>query len=754
MLQHAQRAHAEEGQHPVSPQHIQERKQRVLTKQTPSVVRSIADAVVIKDDDPFFLTEPDGSVPLDEAHGFGLYYHDCRFLNGYELKIAGVKPAVLASTAARGNQAVFQLTNPDLRLDSGPLIRKEYLQIEWQRAIDGAHLALYDVISLENFELKPVTFPLSFTFRAAFEDVFAVRGLLPEKLGTARPPVWQEDTLSLIYDGADGLYRSLTVAFDPPPQATDATTAHFQISLEPRGRTQLLVTLLIAEASTLDQVQPQAQHRPDRQHVEAVLQRSADPRIGQETQVHSDSLLVHDVIERSLRDLGVLESTLEDQPFFAAGVPWFATLFGRDSLITALQTLAYMPQIAEHTVRLLAKYQGQQVDEWRDEQPGKILHELRVGELARLNEIPQGQYYGTIDATLLFLIVIGHHAAWTGDVRLFQELRSHVDRALAWIAAYGDLNNDGYVAYQSASDKGLINQGWKDSGDAIVNADGSLARPPIALVEVQGYVYLAKRSLADLFERSGEHDEAARLRREAEQLRARFNRDFWLEDKGFYALALQADHQPAAVVSSNPGQALWTGIVDPDKAQRTVEALMADDMFNGWGVRTLSTQERRYNPLGYHLGTVWPHDNAIIAAGFRRYGFDDAFQRIFMGIVQASLHFDTFRLPELFAGFARTDYGIPVRYPVACHPQAWAAGAVPYLLQTALGLVPDAFAQRLRIVRPILPEATQYLEFRGLKVGSARVDLRFERTAEGVSVSALHVEGALDVVVEPNGALP
>jgi glycogen debranching enzyme len=418
-------------------------------------------------------------------------------------------------------------------------------------------------------------------------------------------------------------------------------------------------------------------------------------------------------------------------------------------VITALQSLAFDPGIAEQTLRVLAKYQGTQVDSWREEQPGKVLHELRVGELTRAGIVPYSPYYGTIDATPLFLVLLGRHAAWTGELTLFSELREHVERALEWIATYGDLDGDGYLEYWSSSKEGLINQGWKDSGDAIVNADGTLAEPPIALVEVQGYVYMAKCAIADLLRRAGESDRADRLEREARELRSRFNRDFWLDDKGFYALALQRDNRPAAVMSSNPGHALWSGIADADKARRTVERLMADDMFSGWGIRTLSTKEVRYNPIGYHLGTVWPHDNSLIAAGFRRYGFDDAAQRIFKAITEAAMEFEHFRLPELFAGFPRAEFEVPVNYPVADHPQAWGAGSVPYLLECLLGLVPEAFDRRLRLVRPLLPDFVDWLEVRGLRVGSALVDLRLQQTRQEIAVEVLSVDGDLDVVVEP-----
>lgn len=471
--------------------------------------------------------------------------------------------------------------------------------------------------------------------------------------------------------------------------------------------------------------------------------------------ISSDSELLQRAMDRSFRDLRILRSTLGKEMYFAAGVPWFATLFGRDSLITAIQTLAYNSSIAEHTLRLLALYQGEKEDEWRDEAPGKILHEYRVGELARLGRIPYTPYYGTVDATPLFLILVGLYTRWTGDLKLFDALRPNVERALIWMAQYGDRNGDGYLEYdakpsgEAGSDMArLVNKGWKDSGNAIVNEDGSLATSPIALVEVQGYAYLAKRLIADLFERTGDSDHAKQLRREADTLQIRFNREFWLDGKGVYALALQKGGRSAAVVSSNPGHALWAGIAEPEKARLTAARLMDNDMFSGWGVRTLASSERGFNPIGYHLGTVWPHDNSIIAAGFRRYGHDESATRIFEGLVHAASHFDDDQLPELFCGFARGTYPTPVRYPVACHPQAWAAGSIPYLLSTMLGLEADAFDQRLRVHRPVLPAFITHLEIHGVRVGQARADLRFERRKDSVNVIPLKTHGRLDIVVE------
>ncbi len=744
------RAHTVRGQRPVlAPQERQARKERVLTQGTPTTTASIADAIVIKDENVFFLTTPTGQVPLSENHGFGLYYHDCRYLNGYVLRLARSEPTPLISDASQGFRALFELTNPEIEVEPGKHIRKDDVGVRWERVLDGAQCALLDVIDFHNYRLEPAVLPISIALRAEFEDIFAIRGLLPERVGKLRQPQWRGADLVLGYDGADGRYRGLTIHFMPAPDRTDGATAQFQLRLQPREHKQLRVTLQVDEEAESKRKPAPAQASGDVEHLKRRRHKAQNDRLSRATQVQSESLLLNAVIERSLRDLDVLKSSMGDQDYFAAGVPWFATLFGRDSLITSLQTLAFDPAIAAGTLRVLARYQGQRVDDWREEQPGKILHELRVGELARLDEIPHNPYYGSVDATPLFLLLFSRHAQWTGDLTLFNELRDNVERALQWVDQYGDSDGDGFVDYESVSTKGLTNQGWKDSGDAIVNADGSLARPPIALVEVQGYVYEAKLGLADLYARVGEQKRAERLRHDAERLRDRFAHDFWLDDFGFFALCLQRDDRPAVVVSSNPGQALWSGIVEQDKAKQTVERLMAQDMFNGWGIRTLSLNEVRYNPLGYHLGTVWPHDNSLIAAGFRRYGFDEAFGSVAHGIIQAAMHFDDFRLAELFAGFAQSDYSTPVRYPVACHPQAWAAGAVPFLIETGLGLEPDAFEHRLRIVRPLLPSFVDRLEVKRLQVGKARVDLSFERQGDGtVRCQVLHVDGQLDVQVE------
>ncbi|MFZ0817131.1 MAG: glycogen debranching N-terminal domain-containing protein [Candidatus Sulfotelmatobacter sp.] len=707
---------------------------------------NISQAVVIKDEEVFFLCDRSGNVPVGNQQGFGLYYHDCRFLRGYELSIGGMPLNSLASTSEHGFMSEFVLTNPDLQQPDESPLPKQSIGIHWQRIINSAELSLKDIITCTNYKHSPLQFVLSFHFAAGFEDVFQIRGLQPEKIGRRGKPTWQSGSLFFQYNGADGLYRSLRISLAPKTSRIRRDGVDLELSLAPNENKQVRISLAISESNKKKQPAALRSSKPDANRLTRDLHQDIDDWVKKHCEVKSNSPLLNDVFQRSILDLRILRTSLDDHEYFSAGLPWYGALFGRDSAISSLQSLAFEPRIAEHTLRLLAKFQGAEVNEWRDEQPGKILHEYRVGELAHLNEIPQTPYYGSVDSTPLFLILVAQHAKWTGDLTLFHELKRPIESAFNWIRKYGDESGNGYLEYKSKSKKGLGNQGWKDSGDAIVNSDGSLALPPIALVEVQGYVYLAKMTVAELYDRAGDRSAAEGLRDEARQLRTHFERDFWLKEKGIYALALQAGKNPAAVVSSNAGQALWSGMVDAARAKRTVEQLMSRETFSGWGVRTLSSAESRYNPVGYHLGTVWPHDNSIIAAGFRKYGFDDAACRIFAGIVEASKHFERRRLPEVFAGFSRDEFPIPVRYPIACHPQAWAAGTMPFMLESLLGLVPNAFENHLQIVRPVLPEFVHSLELRRLRIGKATVDLSFNRKSDGsLAADVIKVDGKLDV---------
>jgi glycogen debranching enzyme len=476
----------------------------------------------------------------------------------------------------------------------------------------------------------------------------------------------------------------------------------------------------------------------------------ADAWLANRCHVEVDEELVDRVLRRSLLDLRLLASELDGHGYYAAGVPWYATLFGRDSIIAALQTLAFDPGMAEETLRVLAARLGSSVDDERDEEPGKVLHEMRQDELAAAGLTPFARYYGTVDATPLFLCLLCEHAKWTGSLDLFRELQAQIDEALHWIDQFGDLDGDQLLEYRRRSEAGLANHCWKDSWDGIPDEHGVPLKPPVAVVEAQGYVVSAKRGLARLFDLDGEPDRARRLRHEATCVAEGLER-FWLPDRGFYAIALDGHKRASRVLASNQGHLLWAGAVTAERAEAICGALIGKASYSGWGVRTLSCEERAFNPVGYHTGTVWPHDNALFAIGLRKYGLDQAFLRILEGLLDAASVLPDYRLPELFAGFSRSDYEDPVPYPVACSPQAWAAGALPAMLIAGLGITADGLQRTLRIRRPSLPRQINRVSVEHLRIGDAYVDLLFERVAhrtESVALTDVKIDGELDVVLE------
>jgi len=613
-------------------------------------------------------------------------------------------------------------------------------------------------VNVTNYAIGAAQVCLRLRFAADFADVFQVRSLAGARPRQQRGSDTGQAQVSLWSTGQDERRRTTTLHFSAVPARLTAECATFDLQLAPGQSAEIEVRIELHESRPGGDGEA---HPPDSTRRGAFdprrLHDGADPQ-GREllehaTQVHGHPAL-ETLIRRSLLDLSLLRCRLRsDLQYIAAGVPWYVTLFGRDSAICALQLCAYRFDIAGDTARLLARRQATEIDRFRDAQPGKILHELRRGQLARLNAIPQSPaYYGSLDATLLFIILIDAYLAWSGNLAAVRELRANLDAALEWIERYGDGDRDGYLDYggvqaDGSYEGGLVNQGWKDSGDAIVNADGSLAEPPIALCEVQGYLYRAWRSAARTLRRLGDGVAADALERKATALRERFEQDYWSEELGCYVLARQLGGRAAAVVSSNAGQVLWSGIAGAAHAAAVARRMMAPDMFSGWGVRTLSARERRYNPLSYHLGSVWPHDNAMLCAGFRRYGQNDAALRIFEALCAAASGFRNQRMPELYCGFERSaEETHPVPYPVACSPQAWAAGAIPYALTSLLGLVADAPAGVLRILDPCLPERLGRLRLTGLRVGEATVDLSFERDAHGeVQFEATVARGTLRI---------
>jgi glycogen debranching enzyme len=732
----------------LSPKELEQRKERLLTQGTPSVTASIADAVVLKNKRVYLLTKPDGSIPEGDNHGYGLYYGDCRYLNTYKMKLFDSDLNVLVSNSGKGFRGVFELTNNEIMIEEGKHLRRDEIGITWERVIEEENPALHDLLHIKNYELEEVDIRLSFTFNAQFEDVFSIRGLMPIQPGELQPAKWEDGVMHFAYAGADDIYRHMGVQFSREPDERDECTVYFDFHLGPMQSEKLAISLIITTGKDADDIREKARKQPEIDEIQEMLKKPPVDWKSLGTAISSNSVLMNNIVDRSMLDLFMMKDEWDGKRYFGAGVPWFVTLFGRDSIIIAMHLLMFDPDISAETLQLLASYQGEEENEWRDEQPGKILHEMREGELASIGEIPHTPYYGTVDATMLFLVHIAKHAAWVGDLSLFRELRDNIDRALEWIDKHGDLNQDGYIEYESLSGSGLVNQGWKDTGDAVLNADGNLATPPIALVEVQAYIYMAKTYIADLFERDGDEDRANQLRREAEELKERFNKDFWDDELGTYLLGFQKDRKPIAVVTSNPGHALWAGIADKEKGEKTAHRLMQEDMFSGYGIRTLSTKEYPYNPIGYHLGTVWPHDNGIIAAGFRKYGFTEYAQKIFNGLKEAALGFDDYRLPELFGGFPKDEYHVPVRFPIACHPQSWAAGSIIFILESYLGLKPEAFDKRLVIEKPMLPDFIDRLTLRNLRVGEAKVDLRFSRKDDDkIDVEILKTNGELEVKV-------
>jgi glycogen debranching enzyme len=485
----------------------------------------------------------------------------------------------------------------------------------------------------------------------------------------------------------------------------------------------------------------------------------ADPSVAEEeygtwhdrsARIRSDGELLDLAVRRSIADLRLLrnDGPMRGEHYVAAGVPWFTTLFGRDSIITSLQILPFMPDVARETLKVLADWQATEDDPARDMEPGKILHELRVGELARTGELPHRPYYGSVDSTPLWLILLDETYRWTGDIELVRGLWPNVLRALEWIDRWGDRDGDGFVEYERRTPAGLLNQGWKDSGDAIRHRDGSPATAPIALVEIQGYVYDAKRRLAELALRLGETELSLRLSREAAELKDRFETAFWMEDLAFYAVALDRDKRQVGTITSNPGHCLWSGIVAPERVNAVVDRLLEPSMDCGWGIRTYAAGQPGYNPVGYHTGTVWPHDNALIAAGMKRAGRHDAADRIASRMFEAAQRSPDFRLPELFCGFDRGLADVPVPYPVACSPQAWSAATALSLLQTMLGMHADAARDILELDRPHLPSWLGKVTVHDLRVGERTVDLLFHRW-RGTTTSAevLRRDGPLELVI-------
>ncbi len=694
---------------------------------------------VLKHDETFAVFDDSGDIGALGAGEQGLYHEGTRYLSLFRLRLNGQKPLLLSARVKDDNELFgADLTNPDMPLGGDRVLARDLVHLFRGRFLwDGAW---HERIRLWNYSRSPVGISLTFDVDADFADIFEVRGTTRERRGQRMTPVVDGATMRIGYRGLDNEPRWTLLEWSESPSAAGPNMVRFEYELAPR--TPLTLSLAIRCERERRPIAPRAFAAAEAEAA-AALERAR----GQYAVFESSSERFNQWLRRSAADLRMLVSTTPHGEYPYAGVPWFSTPFGRDGIITALQTLWVNPRIARGVLEYLAATQADEVNEARDAEPGKILHETRTSEMARLGEVPFGRYYGSVDATPLYVILAGAYFERTRDREFLARIWPHVTRALSWIDRYGDRDGDGFVEYARRSANGLVQQGWKDSQDSVFHADGSLADPPIALCEVQAYVYDARLRAAEMAGALGEGSVGDALRASAERLRQAFEDRFWCEHESTYALALDGSKQRCRVRTSNAGHGLFGGIASTARARRVAEQLVGPEMFSGWGVRTLSAVEMRYNPMSYHNGSVWPHDTGLVAAGFSRYSFDDLIAPPFSGLFDASVTMDGHRLPELFCGFHRRTGEGPTLYPVACSPQAWSSGVVFGLLQATLRLSIDADARRLSVDRATLPPFLSWLRVLNLDLTFGSVDLLFERHPLDVSVTVLHKRGDFEVRV-------
>jgi glycogen debranching enzyme len=663
----------------------------------------------------------------------GLFFCDTRYLSRLEMLLNGEQPLLLGSTVRDDNSILtVDLTNADIYADQDLVLAKDILHVV--RTVFLLRDTAYQRLRIQNHGDRLCEFRLGLAFGSDFADLFEVRGLQRTRRGTVAAEISGEAGVALTYRGLDGNQRRTMLRFEPAPASLSISAAYYTFELEPGGSQSVYVTV------KCDRSSDEPRWLPFRRGLRAAFQEHRTASRGRTTIVTSNPIF-NELVCRSMADLAILTTETPEGPYPYAGIPWYSTTFGRDGIITALQMLWCDARVAKGVLQRLAAHQAKKFDSLADAEPGKILHEMRGGEMAQLGEVPFKLYYGSVDATPLFVMLAGAYVEHTGDIETLQELWPNIELALGWIDGPGDPDQDGFVEYHRADEGGLVNQGWKDSHDAIFHADGSIAVGPIALCEVQGYVYAAKRLAARCARRLGKSAFGDALDAQAVQLATQFESAFWCNDLETYALALDGRKQPCRVRTSNAGQVLFSGIASPERAEAVMRGLMHPSSFSGWGIRTVSRRERRFNPMSYHNGSVWPHDNALIAAGFARYGHMDAINRVFNGMFDAAGYMDIRRLPELYCGFPRGRQRGPTLYPVACSPQAWAAGASLMLLQASLGLEFDQDRREILFRRPRLPPFLGEVTLRNLRLGQSTVDLTLRRHGSDVSIQTFRNEG-------------
>jgi glycogen debranching enzyme len=704
-----------------------------------SATRGSEPTRVLKHDETFAVLDRHGDVLPIGLGEHGLYHLGVRHLSRMELGLSGWRPLLLSSTVRENNDLLdIDLTNADIPLSADDVLARDLLHLH--RSVLLWKGACYQRLRLVSYADAPLGLSLSLSFDADFADIFEVRGALRKRRGAISPPEIVDGALVLAYEGLDGVTRRTRISWTPGPVTWGDRELTWRATLEPRQAVECLATI-VCESN-------EAAERPAMSYgcaLQASSQRMAAERTRQAT-IETGNDQFNAWIRRSAADLQMMTTETAAGPYPYAGVPWFSTVFGRDGLITALQLLWTYPAVARGVLGVLAAAQADTYDASRDAEPGKILHETRAGEMAALGEIPFGRYYGTVDATPLFVLLAGEYWRRTADLPFAHLLWPAIRRALDWMDRDGDRDADGFVEYHRQSPAGLVQQGWKDSHDSVFHADGMPAVGPIALCEVQAYVYAARLAAAEIADVVGEPARAQSLRAQAANLRQHFEAAFWLEDLSTYALALDGAKRPCRVVSSNAGQCLFTGITGHDHALRVARRLMEDDAYSGWGIRTIAENQARYNPMAYHNGSVWPHDTALIALGLGRHRQTALAGRLATGLFEASLFVELHRLPELFCGFRRRPGQGPTLYPVACAPQAWAAGAVFMMVQACLGLTVDAVRREIRFTAGLLPEHLPWVRISNLAVGDASVDLHLERHSHDVGIHVLRRTGAVEIV--------
>jgi glycogen debranching enzyme len=692
----------------------------------------------LKHDDTFIVLDSHGDVGASAGGPDGLFNADTRYLARLELLLDELQPLLLGSNMRDDNSALtVDLTNSDIYRDGRIVLQKDMLHIV--RTIFLWRGTAYQRIGLQNHGDLPASFDLTLLFDNDFADLFEVRGEKRPRRGIGSSKLRGPADVGFEYHGLDGKSRSTALHFDPRPTRLAVNAATYHLDLAPQQISALFVAVSCNKPAAF---KPERFFRGLLAHRREMRRSTAGA-----ASIETSNNIFNEVLCQSMADLNILMTDTPQGRYPYAGIPWYSTTFGRDGIITALQMLWIDPRVARGVLKRLAFYQAKTVDPLADAEPGKILHEMRGGEMASLREVPFAQYYGSVDATALFVLLAGLYVERTGDDEILVELWHSIEAALRWIDGAGDPDRDGFVEYQRASEQGLANQGWKDSYDAIFHADGRLAEGYIALAEVQGYVFAAKQLAARCAARLGKIDMAQKLEAEAQRLAERFEQAFWCDELGTYALALDGAKQPCRVRTSNAGQLLFSGMVREDRARMVAADLMRPHFFTGWGIRTVALGEPRYNPMSYHDGSIWPHDNALIALGFARYGLKHSVAHLFKALFDAATYMDLRRLPELFCGFRREKRRGPTLYPVACAPQAWASATPFTLLEAALGLEFDAQRGEIRLRNPRLPGFLNEVVLRDLQLGPSSVDLRVRRHGDEVSLEVLRTRGQIQVSI-------